>query len=157
VVTPAQHDVVIGQLASEKLQRGQVASGTQQTRIWQQTWSRLFAYLNAAEPRHLLFRVDTLEELRAAPAAACEFAAFHVLRFVFGEIMFGGGVSIARAANAVRLTINSPVFDLPATLPAWLTGLVQSLSNDGVGARLGWQRSAGDPHRATLDVTLGQA
>jgi hypothetical protein len=157
--------------ARQGLVRQTVPRGRQELAdSWLRAWSRLFNYLGSGVRYSLgapvsLFDIGFDIELRNRSdwkdicLEAADWAHFHVLRFAFNQVFFGGALKVRQTEDSSALVFEIAVSSntpLVTRLPADLQPVADSLKPDGYSVGLEWMR-APDTYRGTLKVAWRRA
>jgi hypothetical protein len=138
----------LGEIQKERLVRRTVFNEPFDVeRCWMDAWEDVFKYLGTRPPEHVRWTVDRLEvepaRLRMLVPDALRWVAFHVGRFLFDQLFYGGDVRVRRNAAEregldFQLTVRSYAAGLLPELPEELVTLLQSLKNDDVRVTVNW-------------------
>jgi hypothetical protein len=123
-------------------------------RAWNRSWLDLFSYLGGPRPRHIAGRAKPIElnarELQALSTDAFAFANFHINRFLFNQVFYGGQIEFERTERrdlvefASAIHSNGPAPKLEVGALEELQGLMSSLAIDGYRVTLDWKPSGND-------------
>jgi hypothetical protein len=165
VVDRGHYDQLIKAAGSEKLRsRTPFATEAEVASSWVQTWRDLPTYFSLPRrrflrPEAILFQIKNLPlsspELAALSREAFDWVNFHIGRFLYDQVFFGGTIDVARSERRdlveVRLYVdaNAP---LDREVPYELNAILASLVPDGYKIGVKWvvQTDTG-----TLDVSWG--
>lgn len=105
-------------------QPGQVAE------TWREAWRDVARYLGNPAAPHIVYVIDgfedlTANELEALSPGAMEWIAFHLQRFMFDQVFYGGTIEISRPGAMQFLSrMTFAVSDPPEALPENLRSLM---------------------------------
>jgi hypothetical protein len=121
-----------------------------------EAWRDLFSYLEISVVRHIFFDIQPAGfeslELAALRIEPFNWALFHVYRFIFDQLFYGGRVTIerneaaerlgTRRANVFKFHLSSSLPTISHELPRDLQQLMESLSQDECRVDLEWTQTA---------------
>jgi len=119
----------------------------QVTQAWRAAWENLFRYLGNSPPTHVRWSVDDLKidnaMLKMLSQDALEWAAFHISRFVFDDLFYGGNATVRAEQNnklpAFVIKLRKYAGAIAKELPRELALLLKSTEGDGIRFDLDWQ------------------
>ena len=144
-------------MTADRLERRTRVEGPEAIRqAWWDGWNGLLDYLDVRPSPPVGFTVAP-SGFSGAPlvADALVFAAFHVLRFAWDQVFYGGTVVVEgadEAAGRFRIRVLSRSLPVSPELPPALRQLLDSLRDDGVPTDVTWTV---DGATGTLGLAFG--
>lgn len=119
----------------------------QVSKTWQQAWTQVFAYLGIPTPQHIRFGFEKLKltrgEVGLLSVEAIDWIAFHINRFIFDQVFYGGHILMQKGDREERLEfkliVNSLITPLDGKIPESLVYLARSLEQDNHEVNLEWK------------------
>jgi hypothetical protein len=115
------------------------------TQALRDSWEEVFSYLSIPAVRHIVFQISGLglsrRTLEAAAVEPFKWTMFHVNRFIFDQLFYGGVLRVYAIDDRkfhLGFELKAPILSLSEELPKELYQLVDSLREDEYRVQLKW-------------------